>query len=133
MFYFSTSNLFNVHYLTLRLTFQRQDCRCPNFFRNKDSSEFAQIFLSELLFMKSGMKELQQEIREYFLKQVEHCLEINEIEGNSMNSDSKCSIKPRGDRHLLNYPGPFILTALSGKTSNLDMQANESTIIKKLS
>lgn len=71
-------------------------------------------------------------IWEYFLKQVANCSEINETAENSLNLDSECSIKPRVVHNLLNYPTLFILTASSGTTSNLDMQAVESTIIMKL-
>ncbi len=82
--------------------------------------------------MKNEKKSSLLVIWEYFLKQVANCSEIKETAENSLNLDSEYSIKPRVVHNLLNYPTLFILTASSGTTSNLDMQAVESTIIMKL-
>jgi hypothetical protein len=82
--------------------------------------------------MKNEKKSSLLVIWEYFLMQVANCSEIKETAENSLNLDSEYSIKPRVVQNLLNYPTLFILTASSGTTSNLDMQAVESTIIMKL-
>ena len=79
--------------------------------------------------MKTGRRHLLQVIWGCVQKQAPNCLGINEIVGNSMNLDFLRSIKSRALHCLLNYLTPSVLAAWSGTTSNLDMQATESTII----